>query len=100
LSEVDYKGRLYDYLEALIHEDPKGAKDVVEHFSEYLPFLDVFAANPSQEWAYNIVHSDHMNLFLAGIDWERPNPPRQITQDEELPSLMGILEVISLREWD
>jgi hypothetical protein len=86
----EYQQRLYDYVEALVKSDPQKAKRAVEYFDQP-DLLSVFTMN---ECAYTVSHCDGMNFVLNEVDWERDNPPRKLGEDEELPSLMEILEMI------
>ncbi len=90
-NKEEYRERLYDYVQGLIQADPQIARKAVDCFIEYCPSLNIFSM---KEWAYQISHCDEMNLFLAEIDWERENPPRKLSDEEKLPSLSDILEMI------
>jgi hypothetical protein len=93
-NREEYRERLYDYLRDWILANPQKAREALDYFEEYFPCLDSFATNPSQEWAYQISNCDEMKLFLNEIDWKRANPPRKLHDDEKLPSLVEILEMI------
>jgi hypothetical protein len=87
----EYCERLFEYLDALILANPQQAKEAMRCFST---FQNILGPSPSQEWAYHISHCDEMNMLLNEVDWERINPPRKVGQEEELPGLGDILEMI------
>jgi hypothetical protein len=86
----EYQELLYDYVEELVRSDPKQAREAVEYFDQ--PSL--LHTSTMNEVAYTVSHCDGMNFLLNEIDWERDNPPRKLDDDEDLPSLMEILELI------
>ena len=90
-NKEEYRERLYDYVQALIQADPQMARKAADCFSKYCSSLNIFSM---KEWAYQISYCDEMNLLFAEIDWERENPPRKLSDEEELPSLSDILEMI------
>jgi hypothetical protein len=86
----EYRDLLYDYVDELVRFNPQEAREAVEYFNQ--PSL--LHTSTMNEVAYTVSHCDGMNLVLNEIDWERDNPPRTLAGDEELPSLMEILEKI------
>jgi HJR/Mrr/RecB family endonuclease len=90
LGRKEYQERLYDYVEALVRSDPQKAREAVEYFGE----PDLLHPSTMNECAYTVSHCDGMNLLLNEIDWQNDNPPRKLGDDEDLPSLMEILEMI------
>ncbi len=86
----EYQQRLYDYVEALVKSDPQKARRAVEYFDQ----PDLLSVLTMNECANTVSDCDGMNFLLNEIDWERDNPPRKLNGDEELPSLMEILEMI------
>ena len=49
---------------------------------------------PPHWWAAQILQLDEMGMLLSQIDWQKDNPPRSLSSDENLPSLSDILEMI------
>ena len=49
--------------------------------------------SPSQEWAPLLLQLDQMAMLLAQIDWQKDNPPQELS-DENLPSLMDVLQML------
>ena len=48
---------------------------------------------PPQHWAPQILQLDQMGMLLSQIDWQKDNPLRELS-DENLPSLMDILQML------
>jgi HJR/Mrr/RecB family endonuclease len=86
----EYRERLYDYVEALVGSNPQEARDATGYLNE----LGVLSPFTMKECAYTISDCDGMNLLLNEIDWQKDNPPRKLGDEEALPSLMEILEMI------
>ena len=89
-SREEYQERLYDYVEALVRSNPQKAREAVEYFGD----PSVLSPHTMKECAYSVSHCDGMMMLLTEIDWRKDNPPRKLGDEEDLPSLMEVLENI------
>ena len=95
-TREQYPELLQDQINRLIEENPKRARQDLEAMGgpSGAPDLSSIAVgSPPQEWAVQITQSDQMGMLLAQIDWQKDNPPRELS-DENLPSLMDILQML------
>ena len=91
-----YPELLQDTIDRLIQENPKRARRELEAMGGPSPSPDlshIAVGSPVQEWAPQIAQLDRMAMLLGQIDWQKDNPPRELS-DENLPSLMDILQML------
>jgi hypothetical protein len=97
-TQNQYRGLLQDHLDKEILADPVKAKDQMramgETSSQPNPELSATPVGyPPHQWAAQILQLDQMGMLLSQIDWQKDNPPRELS-DENLPSLMDVLEML------
>ncbi len=99
LNREQYRMYLEGLLDKEIQANPKRAKEEIQAMgstSEY-PNPDLSAipvgCQPHQ-WAAQILQLDEMGMLLSQIDWQKENPPRSLPSDENLPSLMDVLQML------
>lgn len=95
-TREQYPSLLEDLIDQLIQQDPKKAQRELEAMSGQScnPELSAIPVGcPPQEWAPQVLQLDQMGMLLAQIDWQRDNPPKELS-DENLPSLMDILQML------
>ena len=95
-TKEQYPELLQDAMSQLIQDNPSKARKDLESMGgpSYSPDLsNIAVGSPSQEWAVQIAQSDQMAMLLAQIDWQKDNPPRELSE-ENLPSLMDILQML------
>ena len=95
-TREQYPELLQDQINRLIEENPKRARQDLEAMggpSGAPDLSNIAVGSPTQEWAVQIAQSDQMAMLLAQIDWQKDNPPRELS-DENLPSLMDILQML------
>ena len=90
---------LQDHLDSEILSNPKRSKEEMQAMgstSEYPnPELSAIpVACPPKWWAAQILQLDEMTMLLSQIDWQKDNPPRSLSSDESLPSLMDVLQML------
>jgi hypothetical protein len=97
-TQNQYRGLLQDHLDKEILADPVKAKEQMramgETSSQPNPELSAIpVGSQPQQWAAQILQLDQMGMLLSQIDWQKDNPPRELS-DENLPSLMDVLEML------
>jgi hypothetical protein len=98
LNREQYRMYLEGLLDKEIQANPKRAKEEMQAMgstSEY-PNPDLSAIPvgcPPHQWAGQILQLDEMGMLLSQIDWQKDNPPRELS-DENLPSLMDVLQML------
>jgi len=90
-----YKYLLELALVSLIQSDPKQARrDIREVSVPDSPGLSFLLSEfEPPEWAVQIMLSPQMTMLLHRIDWQRISPVQE-RPEEELPSLMDILQML------
>ena len=93
-----YRMYLQDHLDTKILSNPKRSREEVQAMgstSEYpIPELSSIPIGcPPHQWAAQILQLDEMGMLLSQIDWQKTNPPRELS-DENLPSLMDVLQML------
>jgi hypothetical protein len=93
-----YRLHLQDHLDSEILSNPNRSKEEMQAMgstSEYpIPELSAIPVGcPPRQWAAQILQLDEMAMLLSQIDWQKDNPPRSLS-DENLPSLMDILQML------
>jgi hypothetical protein len=81
---------LQDHLEEEILSDPKRAREEMQAMGSLSAIL---VGCPIHHWAAQILQLDEMGMLLSQIDWQKDNPPRELS-DENLPSLMDVLQML------
>jgi hypothetical protein len=95
-TKEQYRSLLEEAMEELISSSPTRARQTVEQLCDprINPDLcNIQAASPTQEWAVQISQCDQMGMLLGRINWQKENPPQKLS-DENLPSLMEILQML------
>jgi hypothetical protein len=95
-TREQYPELLQDQIDRLIQANPKQAERELEAMGGLScgPDLSHIAVgSPVQEWAVQIAQLVEMGMLLGQIDWQKDNPPRGLS-DENLPSLMDILQML------
>ena len=99
LNREQYRMYLEGLLDREIQANPKRAKEEMQAMgstSEYpIPELSAIPVGcPPHQWAAQILQLDEMGILLSQIDWQKDNPPRSLSSDENLPSLMDVLQML------
>ena len=97
-SEEQYRGYLLDLLDSRIQANPQRSRREIEAMGstseESNPDLSSIPVGcPPHQWAAQILQLDQMGMLLDQIDWQKDNPPREMS-DENLPSLMDVLQML------
>ncbi len=97
-NSSQYRGLLVDLLNKEILKDPVKSRDEMRAMgstsSQPNPELSAIpVASQPRQWAAQILQLDQMGMLLAQIDWQKDNPPRELS-DENLPSLMDVLQMM------
>ena len=95
-TREQYPELLQDQIDRLIQQDPKQSRRDLEAMGGVSsnPELSAIPVGcPSSEWAPQILQLDQTAMLLAQIDWQKDNPPRELSE-ENLPSLMDILQML------
>jgi very-short-patch-repair endonuclease len=90
LNREQYRMYLQDHLEEEILSDPKRAREEMQAMGSLSANL---VGCPIHHWAAQILQLDEMGMLLSQIDWQKDNPPRELS-DENLPSLMDVLQML------
>jgi hypothetical protein len=94
-----YRVYLQDHLDSEILSNPERSREDMQAMgstSEYPnPDLsDIPVGYLPHQWAAVILQLDEMGMLLNQIDWQKDNPPRSLLPDENLPSLMDVLQML------
>lgn len=82
-----YRELLVDKLNALIQENPQAARNALEASPDNAPMMmEIAEMYAPKDWAYQIVHSDQMQMLLSDVDW------KGMRGEAEPVSLLEILE--------
>jgi hypothetical protein len=95
-TEWDYRERLQSRINKLILANPERSAQEMEAMGTTSGVGSALSAIPvaslPQHWAPQIMQLDEMEMLLGQIDWQKDNPPRELSE-ENLPSLMDILQM-------
>ena len=97
-TKEQYRMYLEDHLTSEILANPKRSREEIQAMGstseESNPDLSSIPVGyPPHQWAALILQLDEMGMLLSQIDWQKDNPPRSMS-DENLPSLMDILQML------
>ena len=97
-TQEQYPGLLQDQIDRLIQANPERSRRELESAGTSSGLGSDLSAIPvgcpPSQWAPQILQLDLMEMLLAQIDWQKDNAPRELS-DENLPSLMDILQMLS-----
>ena len=98
LNREQYRMYLESQLDKEIQANPKRSKEEMQAMGDTSgqpnPELSAIPVGcPPHHWAAQILQLDEMAMLLSQIDWQKDNPPRSMS-DENLPSLMDILQML------
>jgi hypothetical protein len=93
-----YRELLTDLLNKEILSDPVKAKEQMQAIGNTSgqpnPELSAIPVGcQPHQWAAQILQLDQMGMLLSQIDFQKTNPPRELS-DENLPSLMDVLQML------
>jgi hypothetical protein len=91
-----YRLHLQDLLDKEILANPKRSKEEIQAMGSPSGNPDLSSIPgeyPIHQWAALILQLDQMGMLLSQIDWQKDNPPRELS-DENLPSLMDVLQML------
>jgi hypothetical protein len=97
-NKEQYRLHLQDLLDKDIQANPLRSKEEIQAMGstseESNPDLSSIPVGcPPKWWAAQILQLDEMGMLLSQIDWQKDNPPRSLS-DENLPSLMDVLQML------
>lgn len=82
-----FRDLLVEKLDRLIKADPEAARSALEASQENSPVMwQIAEMYAPKDWAYQIVHSDQMQMLLSDVDW------KGMRGEAEPVSLLEILE--------
>ena len=93
-TQDEYRLHLQSLLDKEILANPERAKEEIQAMGSPSGNPDLSAIPvgcPPQQWAAQILQLDQMGMLLSQIDFQKDNPPRELS-DENLPSLMDVLQ--------
>ena len=93
-----YRGLLLDLLNKEILANPVKSREEIRAMGDTSgqpnPELSAIPVGcQPHQWAAQILQLDQMGMLLSQIDWQKDNPPRELS-DENLPSLMDVLQML------
>ena len=95
-NQEQYRIHLQDLLDKEILADPVKSKQEITAMgspSGDPDLSDIPVEYPIHQWAALILQLDRMGMLLSQIDFQKDNPPRELS-DENLPSLMDVLQML------
>ena len=97
-NQGQYRGLLQDLLNKEILDNPVKSREEIRAMGDTSgqpnPELSAIPVGcQPHQWAAQILQLDQMGMLLNQIDWQKDNPPRELS-DENLPSLMGVLQML------